>query len=451
VAAAFDTTTEAGCSAYFEWFVEHGRAELARYTLFAASPPPPIPASGNVHVGPTAPLIVLTGCISEPTGRSEDVRMTMRALNSQRVPYVTLDRKDGLVRDVQGSVIDPAVVASASVNIVHLNADTAFDDYQFLRRYGIGNAKLIGYWAWELATLPAQYFRAFSFYDEIWASTKFAFDAFDIGYRPVTLMPMPVEVPGKLAAMDRSHYRLPESRFLFLFNFDFGSYRARKNPEAVIAAFRQAFPDRRERVGLIVKTINAENHQEEWEALQQLAHDDQRIIMRNGRYTREEMLNLISVCDCYVSLHRSEGFGRGPAEAMLQGRPVIVTNYSGNVDFTKDDNSFLVDYRLMPVGGDEYPGGDGQVWADPDIGHSALQMRRVFENPALARRIGGRARRFMETRHAPAAIGKIYLKRLCELEPGLVTHQELARPRASARRSHPITGTSAALVDLPAS
>jgi glycosyltransferase involved in cell wall biosynthesis len=221
---------------------------------------------------------------------------------------------------------------------------------------------------------------------------------------------------------------LPAARFLFLFNFDFGSHRQRKNPEAVISAFQRAFPDKRERVGLIIKTINAESYQEEWEKLQRLAHGDQRITIRNGRYTREEMLNLIKACDCYVSLHRSEGFGRGPAEAMLLGQPIIVTNYSGNVDFTTADNSYLVDYRLVPVGEDDYPGGKGQVWAEVDIGHAAHQMQRVFERPAEAKRIGQHAKRFMAKRHAPGIIGKNYLKRLYELEPRLRTGSVSSAP-----------------------
>ncbi len=422
IEAAYDAGSEIGRQSYFSWFEEHGRLELAWDAVF---PPPPVSRPAG-HVGAArsaerlpGPLIVLTGHINQPSGRSEDMRMTMRALDAHRIPYLTLDRGDGVVRLWDGREADRDAVSRSSINIVHLNADTAFADYQFLRSYGIGDATVIGYWAWELSKFPAEYVRSFSFYDEIWAATKFARDAFDIGHRPVTLMPMPVEIPDGIPELNRPYFRLPERRFMFLFNFDFGSYCARKNPDSVVAAFRQAFPDADAPVCLVIKTINGEDYVSEWEKLRQTTLGDPRIIMRNGHYTREEMINLIRCCDCYVSLHRSEGFGRGPAEAMLLGRPVIVTNYSGNVDFTTAENSFPVDYRLVAVADGEYPGGRDQVWAEPDVAGAAMQMRRLYQEPGLAGETGQRARRFMETWYNPHRIGRNYLARLLELAPNL--------------------------------
>jgi glycosyltransferase involved in cell wall biosynthesis len=412
----FNTTTELGRSAYLGWFGEYGVEDIddARFLVGLVEPIPEVrPVRASRASAP--PPIVLTGHIHRPSGRGEDIRMTMRALAAQRLPFVTLDRDDGLVRDAEGHVIDSENIAEAHINILHLNAESAFPDYQFLRRYRIGKARLIGYWAWELPKFPAEFSQAFSFVDAVWAATKFARDAFDIGYRPITLMPMAVEIPTDLPPVDRSYFRLPLFRFLFLFNFDFKSHVTRKNPGAAITAFRRAFPRSDERVALMIKTINAESHPGEWQELRNLIGDDRRIILRDCQYTREEMSQLISLCDCYVSLHRSEGFGRGPAEAMLQGKPVIATNYSGNTDFMNADNSFLVDYRLEPVAEGAYPGACGQVWAEPDIAHAAAQMRRVYEDPEHARNVGARAVQFVLARHNAAEIGRIYRERLCEL------------------------------------
>jgi glycosyltransferase involved in cell wall biosynthesis len=421
ISGVFDARSKTGRRGYLTWFEEHGRHELASDAVFP--PSSSIRSDGTKATRNQAeapgPLVVLTGFISMPSGRSEDMRMTMRSLDAHAIPYLTLDRGDGVVRLSDGRKADPELVSRARVNIVHLNAETAFADHQFLRRYGIGNATLIGYWAWELAKMPAEYARAFSFYDEIWAATRFTMGAFDIGYRPVKLMPMPVAIPADLADKDRRYFRLPERRFMFLFNFDFGSYRARKNPDATIAAFHRAFPEPNAPVCLVIKTINGEHYIEEWKKMQEMALGDPRVIMRNGLYSREEMLGLIGCCDCYISLHRSEGFGRGPAEAMLLGRPVIITNYSGNRDFTTTDNSFPVDYRLVPVAEGEYPGDQDQVWAEPDIAGAATQMRRVYEEPGLAEETGRRARSFIETFYSPERIGRNYLERLSELVPVL--------------------------------
>jgi glycosyltransferase involved in cell wall biosynthesis len=422
--ARFDTRTKTGQAGYLAWFHELGIVEIGCGHLFASLPSVSLQRVSQVQgdrASTSPPRIVLTGRLHEPSGRGEDIRMSMRALAALGVPFVTLDRDDGLIRDAKGQVVSPDIAASAQINILHLNADSAFIDYQFLRRYGIGDALLIGYWAWELAKLPFELVSAFSFVDEVWASTAFAFSAFDIGYRPVKLLPMPVELPADLLAVDRSYFRLPMFRFIFLFSFDFKSYMARKNPAAVIAAFRQAFPQSAERVTLVIKTINAESFPSEWQRLQSLIGHDGRIILRNCQYTRAEMCRLVSLCDCYVSLHRSEGFGRGPAEAMALGKPVIATNYSGNVDFMNADNSFPVDYTLVSVGEDEYPGACGQVWAEPDITHAAAHMRRVYDDRDYAERIGPQAGRFMKSRYSAERLGRRYLKRLSELESQLST------------------------------
>ena len=100
----------------------------------------------------------------------------------------------------------------------------------------------------------------------------------------------------------------------------------------------------------------------------------------------------MAACDCYVSLHRAEGFGLTMAEAMAIGKPVIATGYSGNVDFMSGENSYLVDYALGRVGPDceIYPP-EGE-WAEPSIEHAAELMRRVRDEPAEAAAKGGRAR-----------------------------------------------------------
>ena len=53
------------------------------------------------------------------------------------------------------------------------------------------------------------------------------------------------------------------------------------------------------------------------------------------------------LCDCYVSLHRSEGLGLTMAEAMALGKPVIATGYSGNLHFMTPENSYLVDFARV--------------------------------------------------------------------------------------------------------
>jgi glycosyltransferase involved in cell wall biosynthesis len=121
--------------------------------------------------------------------------------------------------------------------------------------------------------------------------------------------------------------------------------------------------------------------------------------------TDDEMKNLVRCCDCYVSLHRSEGFGRGPAEAMVLGKPVIATRWSGNLDFMNDNNSILVDCALTPVAPEAYPYWQGQHWAEPDVEQAAASMVDLLDEPEKGLAIGRRASLEMRREFSYRAIG----------------------------------------------
>ena len=128
-----------------------------------------------------------------------------------------------------------------------------------------------------------------------------------------------------------------------------------------------------------------------------------------------DLLALMACCDCYVSLHRSEGFGRGPAEAMLLGKPVILTDYSGTRDFATAETALLVGCELVPVGKDEYPGADGQVWTAPDIAEAAAAMRRIAADRMLARRLGRAGQARIRELYDPTVVGRRYLDHFAAL------------------------------------
>ena len=104
-----------------------------------------------------------------------------------------------------------------------------------------------------------------------------------------------------------------------------------------------------------------------------------------------ETRSLINACDCFVSLHRAEGFGRGTGEAMFLGRLAMATGWSGNLDYMTPENSLLVDHRLVAVGADAYPHGEGQVWAEADVGHAVDLLEAAVTDRARARTMAARA------------------------------------------------------------
>jgi 2-polyprenyl-3-methyl-5-hydroxy-6-metoxy-1,4-benzoquinol methylase len=121
---------------------------------------------------------------------------------------------------------------------------------------------------------------------------------------------------------------------------------------------------------------------------------------------------MIAACDCYVSLHRSEGFGLTVAEAMLLSKPVIATRYGGTLEFTTDADAYLVDWTPIEVGEGAHPYPASGTWANPDLDQAAALMQEVFANPDRARERGQAGRRHVLAGHAPAVAGESMRNRL---------------------------------------
>jgi len=215
--------------------------------------------------------------------------------------------------------------------------------------------------------------------------------------------------------MGRARFGLPDNRFLFVFSFDVLSSFPRKNPTACIASFKRAFPRGDEPVGLVVKVMRAPNDNPIWRAMLAEAARDKRIRVISETLSRGGVLDLYRACDCFVSLHRAEGFGRGIAEAMMLGKPVIVTGYSGSLDFATPATAALVDYRRTALAAGDYPFGAGQNWAEPDVDHAAWWMRALATRPDLRQRLARLGQISVTEAYSPAAVGAAYAAGLAPL------------------------------------
>ena len=371
--------------------------------------------SSRVSAVPGANLI---GYAHAELGMGEHVRMTTAALATTDVKFGVLNFNVGM-RSRQRATLEHGELITSNVyraNIFHINADQMLKAFSHLGRNFFEQRYNILYPFWELAKWPDEWVSILGLVEEVWAPTRFIQAA--IAERtslPVVYMPVCISPPPP-SGLRRAHFGLPEDRVLFLFAFDFFSYIERKNPFAAIRAFKKAFPDRTTRAGLVIKVMNGDARNSEWVRMINLIGNDPRIFVLNKTMSRQEVIDLYVVTDCFVSLHRSEGFGLGPAEAMHLNKPVIVTNYSGNTDYTLADNSCLVDYKLIPVESGQYICENGQVWADPDVEHAAWYMRKLFENEPYRRDLAGRGAHLIHTKFSPATVAQNYSERLKKLD-----------------------------------
>jgi glycosyltransferase involved in cell wall biosynthesis len=366
--------------------------------------------------GKLVPGVNLVGYLEGVLGMGEHVRMTASAMAAARVPAGLVNFTLGLGSRRQAVDVDLPKIRKPEhrCNLFHINADQMVRTYWHLGPSFFAEHYNIGYWAWELSNWPQEWTPTLGMVDEIWAPSRFVRDALaPVTRKPVELMPLCVELPT-FTRLARSSFGLAEDDYVFLFSFDCHSYVERKNPAAAVRAFLSAFP-RTTRARLVIKAMHAEVCADAWQRLKLEAAGDDRILLIDDIWPRERVLALVECCDAYVSLHRSEGFGRGPAEAMLMGKPVIATDYSGTTDFCRKDNALLVDYRLVPVPEQSYVGAAGQVWADPSVETAAGHMAALFDDPTLGRAIGARGRQTISEEFSSSATGQRYRRRLVEL------------------------------------
>src|SRR5262249_10139940 len=252
----------------------------------------------------------------------------------------------------------------------------------------------IGFWHWELPVFPAQWAKAFDKVQEVWAPSSFVARAVAAASElPVRIVPHAVDCDEIAQDAARKSLGLPAEELFFLVMFDVNSFPARKNPLGVVRAFGDAFP----RGGpssprLIVKCHGKGNRNATFDDLMRCIRDDARILLLDQVFSPEQVRDLQAACDCYVSLHRSEGFGLDILESMALGKPCVATGFSGNMDFMTAENSIIVPFDMRRVERGEYLHGDGQWWAQPDHDFSVDALRQVAAQGRDVATLAARAR-----------------------------------------------------------
>jgi len=361
------------------------------------------------------PGLALIGYLRTESGVGEGARRAYRALEEAGVDVEAVAvGTGGTFKDD----IDETPVVGRSLkraNLLHVNADQMLILDRLVPRAQTDGRYAIGFWAWELERFPDAWSPAFDRVDEIW--TPSAFVARAVGAKtalPVRVMPHPVE-PPRPASLSRADFGLPEEGFIALAAFDLNSYRTRKNPEGAVAAFRRAFEGVSD-ARLVVKMHGAAHDAKERAFVHALGAEDPRIMIEDRVMDRAVYAALQSVCDVYVSLHRSEGFGLNLAECMALGKPVVATGYSGNMEFMDEAVSVVVPYSMIDLQPGDYPFAEGQKWADPDVAFAADALARLAADPSAARALGEKGRQRIEERLANAVCGERMASRLAAIE-----------------------------------
>lgn len=339
-----------------------------------------------------APVIV-AGFHGAVLGLGEAARGLAKALRAQGRQVVDWDVSERLGHARRLSDGDPAEpTAGPAVLIAHMNPTELIHLVAQTRGAPFRGRRTIGYWAWELPRIPRAWRAAFRYVDEVWTPSRFTADAVRAAApRGLVVRVMPHPVPLSDARADRARFDLPQDAVIVLCAFDFRSSIARKNPLGALEAYRRAAARSDVRTLLVLKTVGADDAPEAAATVRAAigAADDVRLL--TASMSAQDRDALLASCDILLSLHRAEGFGLLPAEAMAAGKPVVATGWSGNLDFMGDGAAALAPARLVPVDDAQGMYAD-DVWAEPDLDVAAQLLADLIDDPAARAALGARGR-----------------------------------------------------------
>jgi glycosyltransferase involved in cell wall biosynthesis len=339
----------------------------------------------NSRVASQRPSVNVFGYFSSQNGIAEAARSTARALSQKVADCHNVDYWGGLPSpNANPGVLLSLPHADPRFDIVHVNCDGVPLFQSTHAEVWDRDSYKIGYWLWELETLPAEALTHAGLFNEIWCASEFNVRCFEqLGDVPVRLAPLLVN--PKLASLARSKgHRILESlragrQHQFLTMADFFSCPERKNPLAAIESYLAAFPRDNGETSLLVKVSNTGEHPDYLEALRETAGERRDIGFLLENLDPTELAWLVSQSAALVSLHTTEGYGLPIAEALALGRPVIATAYGGNVDFCHGPGVYSVAYSMVMLDRQIGPYERGRRWASPDLEDAARAYRAVYE------------------------------------------------------------------------
>jgi GT2 family glycosyltransferase/glycosyltransferase involved in cell wall biosynthesis len=351
------------------------------------------------------------GPFAATSGLGTAARYLLRALTSTGVP-VEIHPFDVTRAKPRITQAERDRKPAYRINLILANADQMARLIALYPPGTFDDAYNIAVWAWELIAFRQDWYTAFGPVDEIWTNSDFEMESIGaVSPVPLTKIRLPMELPWTDAGRGRDVFGIPRDRFTFMVAFDVGSTSARKNPRMVVDAFRKAFP-RNENVFLVIKFHSTAVEPAITRQLTQALRGADNVLVISDLLTEADMALLRAACDCFVSAHRSEGFGLNIAEFMALGKPVIATAYSGNLEFFDETVGYPIAHTLTEVRVQAGPYMPFSVWAEPDQDSLISQFRAVYENQAEAWARGAAGAKRIRDEFSPARIGQEMRRRI---------------------------------------
>ena len=290
------------------------------------------------------------------------------------------------------------------------------------------NGYRIGIWHWETSLIPERHCKYAQFFHEIWTPSSYvadilqsspcfpvnvtilvmpyAYDNFPVASRcsqsvapdlisseimsiriflsnPGEILFASLEPDDIIKSINRSWVQR-DSKTIFLSVFDFNSDFERKNIIELVRAYHIAFHSDNNKlagVGFIIKSINAEYQMNDYSILTAAIKDVPFVLLIDGVFNDQYLQELRLMSSCFVSLHRSEGWGLNIIEELMLTKPVIVSAYGGSESYVKHAydaagvTELRIPFKLVNISRPFGPYTKNMLWAQPDRGAAVFAMR----------------------------------------------------------------------------
>lgn len=352
------------------------------------------------------------GNVSDVSGYGHAARAYIHALHATGMNLSVIDLagsqrqpEDELVRSLVGRTIQP------DFHLFH-------GIPPFWARQAFPLRNVIAMTVWETDTMPPQWRPILNHAIEVWLPCEFNVSVFSRSLeKPVFKLPHPVFPPcadGRAGDVDvNSFLRVGADQFIFYSIFE---WQERKCPKGILEAFLRAFPGETDAV-LIIKTNPgaAAGARAALAAARRAAPSNARIEIRAEGWSEAEIAALHDRGDCYVSLHRGEGWAYPLFEAATRGEPVIATAYGGPLDYLNCESHELVRHTMCSVQQAYAYYHPAMRWAAPDFNHAIEKMQWVHGNRPAAREKAGKAARAIDENFSLESVGLLAYRRMLRL------------------------------------
>ena len=368
----------------------------------------------------TAPAVMYHGPVFDGSGYGQAARAYVHALHEAGVTLSVVNLlvgapqvRDALVESLVGRELTP------DVHLYHGVPPLWARDTLRQQRY-------VAITVWETDTMPAQWREPLWRALDVWMPCDFNVTVFEreLG-RSVFKLPFPIP-PTSTARADSTRLGVAADEFVFYSIFE---WQDRKGPVEQINAFFRTFT-KSDRAVLLIKTNATAKKaaQSVLAALRRRAGSTARVVLSCELWNEAQIAALHTRGDCYVSLHRGEGWGYPLFEAALRGTPVVATAFAGPLEYLDASHHELVSYVEGPVRQRSTFYDPAMRWAEPDVADAARRMRWVFEHRETARARAAAHAPVLQTRYAPRTIGAIARNRLVELLRTIDTRRDAPMP-----------------------